>query len=740
MTNSIDLQHYRAKLRSSVPQVDDIFAGCMAEAKAVMSENGIDAYLEAASIISNLGRGTELVLIFLQGAPSIAKVVGEDSLHEIAWMCQLLSRTALGKAINPFLATLPTVTRRLERAKLLREYFLLLERMTEEGSEGVIPLFNQVEFLLSQINIGGLKNWVNYGLRVYRTQTYKMGDYFSLQSPDSRAALQRERHGTLFVDHERRLYMYTKSFWKVDTDLHPYSTGFATLRKPIPYLDKEGFHLPDLLDDSNGVRGIDRYRAVLAHLAAHQAYTKPFIADNYNRYQHMFIETFEDSRVEALAIQRFPGLRQLFMALHPIPEEGACPADHSPIRHKAAMLSRALLDADHPYQDPILLDFVQQFHARMAQDPHDTKLSIDLGIQYLVKHHNPSFRSPKVWFKDTEIGYRDDNRYMWIFLEDTDDENDFHSDHSAANPRERGEEELIMFARHHPEWDYQSQSYRPDWATVYETPYQMGSASVVDNLLEKNKLIAKRLKRIIDMLKPQQHVRVRYQEDGSELDLDVAIRSMVDYKSGANPDPRIHMSTKTDGRDIAVTLLLDLSESINQVPEGSTSSIRDLSQEAVSLLAWAIDELGDPLAIAGFASNTRHEVRFLHFKGFNEPWGDDVKGRLGALEGGHSTRMGAAIRHAGHYLSRRNNDKKLLLILTDGEPADIDVQDPQYLRHDTKKAVDELRAKGVSSYCISLDANADDYVGEIFGNAYTVIDHMDKLPEQLPKLFMALTK
>ena len=193
---------------------------------------------------------------------------------------------------------------------------------------------------------------------------------------------------------------------------------------------------------------------------------------------------------------------------------------------------------------------------------------------------------------------------------------------------------------------------------------------------------------------------------------------------------------------IAVSLLLDLSKSINEVPEGAEHTILQLSQEAVSLLGEAIDALGDPFSISGFASNTRHEVRYLHFKGFNEPWGDDPKARLAAMEGGLSTRMGAAIRTSGHYLSKRSNEKKLLIVLTDGEPHDVDVaDDPHYLIQDTKQAVEELRNEGVATYCISLDPKADDYVADIFGpNGYAVIDHIERLPERLPQLFMALTK
>jgi nitric oxide reductase activation protein len=179
---------------------------------------------------------------------------------------------------------------------------------------------------------------------------------------------------------------------------------------------------------------------------------------------------------------------------------------------------------------------------------------------------------------------------------------------------------------------------------------------------------------------------------------------------------------------------------MSEIPEGCSQTILEISQEAVALLSIAIDGLVDPFAIAGFSSNTRHEVRYQHIKGFNEKWDDEVKSRLSAVEAGYSTRMGAAVRHAGHYLGHQKTDKKLLLILTDGEPADIDMDDERSLIEDTAKAVKELDQEGIYTYCISLDPQADEYVQDIFGKQYSVIDNIQSLPEKLPKLFMSLTK
>jgi nitric oxide reductase activation protein len=200
------------------------------------------------------------------------------------------------------------------------------------------------------------------------------------------------------------------------------------------------------------------------------------------------------------------------------------------------------------------------------------------------------------------------------------------------------------------------------------------------------------------------------------------------------------MSHKHDGRDIAVMLLLDLSASLADTPDGCEQTILQLSQEAVALLGWAIDRLGDKFAIAGFSSNTRHEVRYQHIKGYSEQWNDEVKGRLAAMEAGYSTRMGAALRHAAHYLGAQKADKKLLLVLTDGEPSDIDVSDQRLLIEDARKAVQELDQQGIYTHCVNLDPQADEYVTDIFGRNYTVVDHVERLPEKLPQLFVALTK
>jgi nitric oxide reductase NorD protein len=735
-----EAQAFRDRLKCSVRKIDDVFEDALKAAQAVLSPAGLEAWLAGADRVCGLGRGTDLVLIFLEEMPEVVRHSDEKILPEVAELAARLSEQALGKAINPFLATLPAVARRLDSADSLHGWLQLVEQMSLEAKEGTEPLLRQAPYLFSQLSLAGVEHWIDYGIRVYRDQPHRLPDYFGLQSADARAILIKERSGTLFIDHERQLRLFQRALWDQAIEFRPYSEAFDILRAPRPHLDRLGLHVPDVYEDLGPVRGINRYRAAIAHMIAHKLWSRPYLADNYSTFQHICIEVFEDARVEHLAMQRYPGLRRLWLALHPKPKPDACPKGWSCIRHRLAMLSYALLNPNHDYRDPGLLDFVVRFRARIEADPYDAGLSTDLGVQWLKKNDEPDFRLPKIWFKETEVSYRDDNRYIWLFLENVEDEREFHSDHGALNHAEETEENLLPPQRY-PEWDYAVQSYRPDWVTVYEAIQPPGDAAEIDRLLEKHRRLAKALRRIVDLLKPQQRRRIRAQEEGDELDLDALIRAAIDQRIGATPDTRIRQSHIKAGRNIAVLVLLDLSESIRETPPGADRSILQLSQEAVALLATAVEALGDPFAIAGFSSNTRHEVRYLHFKGFGEHWDDAPKGRLAAMSAGHSTRMGAALRHAARYLENRREEKKLLMLLTDGEPYDIDVHDPRYLRDDTRTAVAELSTCGIATYCITLDPHADDYVAELFGrNNYAVIDRVERLPEKLPGLFMALTR
>jgi nitric oxide reductase activation protein len=402
------------------------------------------------------------------------------------------------------------------------------------------------------------------------------------------------------------------------------------------------------------------------------------------------------------------------------------------------MLSRALIDENHKYKNANILKFVNKFKELMDTGKSTTEDSLSLGLDFLANTRNASDSLADVFFTDTEISYRDDNRIMWVFIEGDDEGDDIFQ--RKFEDKEDQKLEAVIPPHYYDEWDYKYESYKPDWTAVYERLHPHSDAAFIDQLLDKNRGLVKQLKRVLDLLKPQNKKRLRFQEEGSELDLDIALRSVVEFKNGSQPDTRINTDFEHDSRSVSVLLLLDLSESLNDIVETTNQTVLEFSQEAVSLLAWSVEQLGDNFAISGFNSNTREQVMYYHIKGYSEHWDDTVKARLASLKAEYSTRMGAAIRHGAHYLDLQKSDKKLMLILTDGEPSDVDVNDSEMLIKDTHKAVQECQQKGMYPYCISLDNKADDYISDVFGSHYSVIDKIESLPKELPQLFLSLTK
>jgi nitric oxide reductase activation protein len=97
------------------------------------------------------------------------------------------------------------------------------------------------------------------------------------------------------------------------------------------------------------------------------------------------------------------------------------------------------------------------------------------------------------------------------------------------------------------------------------------------------------------------------------------------------------------------------------------------------------------------------------------------------------------MRHAGTELAGQRSYRRLLLVVTDGEPSDIDVEDRQYLVEDARKAVHHLSRLGIDTVAIGLDTNADTYLNRIFGQRRAIrIDSIERLPELLPRLYLIL--
>lgn len=762
------------------------------EAQRIMSPQGLENYLVGIKAMCTLGKGQDLVLTYVQEMPVVAKEVGEDIVPDAIEAIMKLSSLTSGSVITLILSNLPLAATRLGDADLLRGYLKLLHQLAGKAPRGLRPMMEALGELLSKLTLGGLRRWAMWGAQAYQRDFEGQGSYFALLTETSKSLLQRERRGTLFVDNHRKLNFYLRALWARAFFMRPTADDFETRQGSRPYIEDYLVHLPDAFDRFDGIDGIDVYRAAAAHSAAHIVYTTESInADDLSPAQRCMIEIFEDARVEFLAYSRFPGLRRLWLRFFEHALESA-PEELHPVASIMLRLNRALLDPDYCDTENWMNELVSRYRRLLEADTVDPPLVREFGVECFARiaesEKIPSLRL----LLDSPVPYRDDNRYFWDFDEAGPDAaeyerlpwrqptqrkyvnvmqmvNEIDSELKDGSPQEVWvlptelfpyEDNGVSYNEsegvepvsepfHYDEWDYQVQLSRPEWTTVIERRQRREDPAVMNEILDKHKPIASRIKHLIDALQPQGIVRKRGFEDGDELDIDAAVRAMIDIRRGVMPDPRVNIRITRHLRDLSMIVLMDLSASTNdrigdlkEDDEGylDQPSILDLTREATGLLAWAVDSIGDDFAVHGFASDGRHDVQYYRFKDFDESYSDESKARLAGMSGGLSTRMGAALRHAGYHLGQQGSRKRLVLLITDGEPADIDERDPQYLRQDTRHAVEELAATGIHTYCLTLDPNADSYVSRIFGaNNYSIVDNIERLPERLPKVFSALT-
>ncbi|OUR74222.1 VWA domain-containing protein [Methylophaga sp. 41_12_T18] len=782
---SIKLEDYEEFLEDK-PSIREVLEGTFKEASHLMSPTGLETYMGGAKSLSSLGRGNDLVITYLQEMPLVVKECGEDVIPDCITAAMKLSSVTSGSVISLLLTSLPTAARSLGDAELLRGYLTFIHQLASTASRGLRPMLNHIDELLSKLTLSGLRRWATFGAQAYRRDFTNLTSYFNLESADSKAMLQKERSGVLFIKVQRKLNFYLRALWGRDFFLRPTGADYTDFR---PYIEHRILHMPDAVDDigtdDNKIAGLELYRATAAHMAAHMCYsTQPISAEQLSPAQIFFIGFVEDARVEYKAINDFPGLKKLWTSLLKTAQQDE-EVEH-PTMAQLEHIALMLIDSSASSDDQQINGLVEKFHNEIEIRQDDNQLSWHLGLElyniFSARKEVPSLRI----LERIRIPYRDDNRYVWEFEEfdmnaefeyvpasqrqvrrqvsviemanevdcelagdDAQEiwtcstnmrpyEDDLTDEQASFN--DMWGKEPISDPFHYQEWDYQIQLHRPDWTTVYERLQRRGDPEDIKLILDEYRPVAHRIKQIIDLLTPAGVQRMRGLEDGDEIDINAAVDAMIAIRMGEQPNPRITMRNVLKNRDLAVVVLMDLSESTNEVMAGSDKTVLQLTREAATLVSTAIDGIGDPFALHGFASDGRHDVQYYRFKDFNQHFDDEAKSRLAGMKGGLSTRMGTALRHAGHHLIKQQERRKLIILVTDGEPADIDERDPQHLRHDTKKAVEELYSQGVLTYCLTLDPNADDYVKRIFGqNNYTIIDNVDRLPEKLPTLFASLT-
>lgn len=547
---------------------------------------------------------------------------------------------------------------------------------------------------------------------------------------------------------------YLRALWAQDFPLLACDQP-ATVQRP--FLSALGIHLPAHYASHTGDSARALYRAAAAHAAAHRAYSDTrFERRQLRPVQIAIISLLEDARIEALAIAAMPGLRSLWLPFFDDRSRHSESVEALLLRLAHCLLDPTRID-DHPW----VKKACTLYHASQRDGSNaialreaGALLGNDLGqmrAQFNARHYL------------IEPVYRDDNLFLWDSDKPpealTAPESGMLSTTDAARSSVRADDGATTDARFrpravasaspddtgrmntdrpvYPEWDARIGHWRERWCTIRESVPEVGDGRVLSDRLRRHDALVSRLSAALQARQRGLRHRLRRQTDGDEFDLNALISAGIALRSRHTPAMRIYQRTHLQKPDLSVLLLLDLSASVNATQEGV--SLWSRMSEASLLLGKAIDLSGDRLAIHGFRSDGRHDIQYLRFKEFHAPLDEQVIGRLAGIQGALSTRLGAAIRHASHTMRDCRTTQRIIMVITDGVPHDIDVFDPDILTQDAARAVAQATAEGTAVFGISVNRQSNTRLRRLFGaHRHLSIDGMDQLPQRLSSLYLRL--
>ncbi|WP_068082959.1 nitric oxide reductase activation protein NorD [Polycladidibacter stylochi] len=417
----------------------------------------------------------------------------------------------------------------------------------------------------------------------------------------------------------------------------------------------------------------------------------------------------------------------------------------------------------HPYAPvPIWLQFITpKLGAKAAEEEQDPAAKAPLAMAMANKKQGERKDNEQNRRSDSFIIHRFEAILSWVesmninrSVDDDDDENA----QKAADDQEKitltkhnrkaatrlrlhldlspsdADHEKLAGKYVYPEWNYRTKSYMEDHCRVLDAPIQVSH----DEQFKANPAHVRQVRRQFEALMPKRKIQLR-QIEGSELDLDALITTQTDLMATGYGSDRIWQDSRQTERDLSVAFLIDTSRSTESAI-GDTTVI-DTAREAMTAMSFGIDAAGDKLGIWGFSSLYRDRVFLSRVKDFQDPMNEQIEQNIAALKPGHYTRLGTAIRHVGAQLATQNSARKLLIILTDGKPNDLDHYEGQFGIEDSHMAVRELRSQGMSLHAIVIDEDGQNWFTRIFGRGgFTLLPNPERLLRALPEIYRSLTK
>lgn len=626
-------------------------------------------------------------------------------------------------------------------------WWRILVGLGRTAPESVLPACRSMATLLRPNGLAGLAAFVATGVRQSGGHAERRRAFFALEDKAALRALARLSGAVGFAEAEATLTLYAAALWSTAPLLHA-----APLARRSSFAGNL-VTLPELFAGVAPTAAPMLYRASLAHACAHLAFGGPrFPLGKLKPLQVALITLVEDARVELLAMQRFPGLRRLWGQYHQAETGGVASATGL-----LARLARGLFDPAWPDANGLVAMARRLFAAADRADAQ-TSRTIGGALGHEIGQQRLGFNARTYV---VEPAYRDDGWGLWeadpteppdaevaeLMVEaarmnrsepgDTGPEPE--QDPQAAPARPVADDSAGAVIATYPEWDRHARVARPGWTTIREHPPRTGDAAAITAMLDAAPQLRSRVARLVRGARVGRAERLRRQADGEELDLDAVVDAAIELRAGLPGDHRVHRGNGRRRRELAVALLLDVSASTGaRLPGGS---VLDLQRQAIALLAEALVPSGDAFSVHAFASNGREDVRLVTVKGLAEPWSTGAQARLAGLSPGLSTRLGAALRHTGAMLQVARVHRRLVLVLTDGAPFDIDTPDPLDLADDARHAVLTLKRTGVDVFGMVLGQQDLAAAEAIFGRASCLaVPRLELLPARLSGMYARLTR
>jgi len=717
----------------------------------------LDAWAGAVLTLAHVNAGPACLIAYWDASRSNAGRAEIAPLLAAAQAAADICRYAGAKAATAALKALSIAGRVFGSRPALSRWWRMMELMSRQAPESVELAASRMGDILAPGTIDAFENFVAAGLRAASGDKTRRIAFFSLQDELARRMIVRDLGSVGFLELEAELKAFVTALWGRVPLLRSFPADTAQGPQRRSAIAGPMIRMPEVYRGVQGEAARALFRAAAAHAQAHLVLGSGlFPIGTLKPLQIALVNLIEDARIETLAMRALPGLRRLWSPYHVASPTGVVAAPTL-----LARLARALFDDAYADDDAFVAKGRAMFRAALPRidDPAISReigmlLGNDLG-QMRVQFNAKTYVVEPV--------YRDDGLGLWDFGENApqsgevielpidamrverQESPDGNSEPDESTPElGRGrpvapDERGTVIARY-PEWDRVHNIERPEWTTVREVAARAGDPRSIEQALDRADVLRNRIGRLVRGVRIGRKVRLNRQHDGHDLDVDAMLDAGIALRTGREPDPRVFRSSTSVHRDLAALLLIDISESTrDRLASGAT--ILDVERLAVAVLAEAMGRLGDPFSLLAFASDGREDVKMTSIKAFDEPYDRTCKSRLAGLTSGLSTRLGTALRHAGRVIGTTSSARKLVIVLTDGEPSDIDVSDPLDLIEDARRAAVGLHTAGIDAYGVVLGQTGISAASRIFGRGGAMMVHrVEELPDRLSQLYFRLAR